>query len=172
MSAQYGFMTQRLHRARRTTAAGWPRSWPERIRGTANVLEAEYGGFCSSFAGGTAIPSGSREAGGKFRNPNVGLRPYACAGSACTTVDAVKTLREREKMSADGVREIVVPCNESIYHHCGWEYKPDTVITAQFSIQYAAAVTLLEGTPRSTSTRRKRSGTAGPGDGPQNPGPP
>lgn len=147
MSAQYGFMTQRLH-AGKANHSGWLAAFLARngFSGTANVLEAEYGGFCGSYAGADGDPKRITEGLGEiFETQNVGIRAYACAGSACTTIDAVKELMHREKIGANDVREIIVSCNESIYHHCGWEYKPDTLITAQFSIQYGAAVTLLEG---------------------------
>lgn len=147
MSAQYGFMAQRLH-AGKANHSGLLAAFLARngFTGTTNILEAEYGGLCRSYAGEECHLERVTEGLGEvFEVRNVGIRPYACAGSTCTTIDGVKAIMERDGITAGDVQEVVVACNESIFHHCGWEYKPDTIITAQFSIQYGAAVTLLEG---------------------------
>lgn len=146
MSAQYGFMTQRLH-AGKANHSGILAAFLAKngFSGTTNILEAEYGGFCGTYSGEPHPERITTGLGEIFETQNVGIRPYACAGSTCTTIDAVKAIMAGHGVCPDDVAEVVVSCNESIFHHCGWEYQPDTIITAQFSIQYGAAVTLLEG---------------------------
>lgn len=146
MSAQFGFMTQRLH-AGKADQSGVLAAFLARngFTGTTNILEAEYGGFCRTYADDWHLKKITEGLGEYFETLNVGLRPYACAGSVCTTVDAVKTLKEKYKIDPANVAQVVVTCNESIFLHCGFEYKPDTIISAQMNIPYGAAVTLLEG---------------------------
>jgi 2-methylcitrate dehydratase PrpD len=146
MSAQFGFMTQRLH-AGKADQSGILAAFLARngFTGTTNILEAEYGGFCRTYADHWSLENITAGLGSYFETLNVGLRPYACAGSVCTTVDAVKTLKEKHKIDPADVAQVVVTCNESIFLHCGFEYKPDTLIAAQMNIPYGAAVTLLEG---------------------------
>ena len=146
MSAQFGYMTQRLH-AGRANQSGITAVYLAKngFTGTANVLEADYGGFCRTFADEWRLESIAAQLGESFETLNVGLRPYACAGSVCTSVDAVKSIQEAHALDPSEITKVVITCNESIALHCGWEYTPDTVITAQMNIPYGVAVTLLEG---------------------------
>ena len=146
MSAQFGFMTQRLH-AGRANQSGISAVFLARngFTGTTNILEAEYGGFCRTYADQWNLERTIEGLGESFESVNVGLRPYACAGSVCTSVDAVKALKEEHQIDPFAIKEVVITCNESIALHCGWTYTPDTVITAQMNIPYGVAVMLIEG---------------------------
>lgn len=148
MSAQFDSMVHRLHAGKAAQAGLVSADLAARgFRGVTDVLEAPYGGLYGSLAGDGEVDASSATAGlgREWVTLDVALRPYACAGSATTSVDGVLDLQREHGFRADDVAEVAVRASEMIRSHCGFEYRPSELIGAQMSIPYGVAVALLDG---------------------------
>jgi 2-methylcitrate dehydratase PrpD len=72
-------------------------------------------------------------------------KPYACCAFLYPLVDAVRDLREREKLSVDRINEVVVLSHPSNVRR-GDRPRVSTGREAKFSIQFTTAIALIRGT--------------------------
>src|SRR5260370_42370155 len=95
--------------------------------GIENVLESDYGGFCTTFSRShdrfnlAELTSGL---GTRFETMQLSLKFYSCVSSNHTTLDAIRAIRARRPFSAEEVDHIVVHGSQVTVDHVGWKYRP------------------------------------------------
>lgn len=146
MASQYGAMAKRFHSGKASQngiiAAMCAR---EGLTGVRDVLEAPYGGFCSSYADKYDLNWATKGLGKEFEMRKNGFKRYSSLASSHTSVDALRAIREKHGIRGEDVESVLVRTTKMVYVHCGWPYEPKETITAQMNLPYTGAVTLLEG---------------------------
>lgn len=146
MAAQFGAMAKRFHSGKAAQngiiAALCAR---EGLTGVRDVIEAPYGGFCSTYGGTYDLGWATNDLGTDFEMLRNGFKRYSSLASSHTSVDAMRAIRERHGIEGDDVASVAIGTTNMVYVHCGWPYEPKETITAQMNLPYTAAVTLLEG---------------------------
>ena len=149
MAAQYGAMVKRMHAGRAAQSGLYGGLLAENgFTGITDVFESPYGGFCTTFSRSedrfnlAELTSGLGE---RFDTMDVYLKFYSCAGPIHTTLDAIRELRAERPFSADEVEQVIVHVSQIAKEHCGWEYRPQGVTSAQLNMSYCVATLLLEG---------------------------
>jgi len=147
MSAQYQAMAKRMNSGRSAQTGVYAGSLAQMgFTGITNVLEAEYGGFFSAFAGEVNLEDALEGLGSTFETMNVGFKCYSCCGSNHTSVDSILALkRKHPNITLDQIRSITVHSTTSTKLHVGWDYVPSGMTGAQMNLTYAVAVAFLEG---------------------------
>lgn len=147
MASQFGAMAKRFHSGK-AAANGILAALLARagLTGVRDVLEAPYGGFCSTYAGTYRLDLITGGLGADWEMRRNGFKKYSALASSHTSVDALRAIRSRHGIKAADVERVLIETTEVVRLHCGWPYRPAETITAQMNLPYTAAVTLLEGT--------------------------
>jgi 2-methylcitrate dehydratase PrpD len=117
----------------------------EGMTGPRQVLEAEWGGFFSTYARGIATPEATlKDLGKDFRIARSGMKPYACCRGLHATLDALfEVMRETGAKSTD-ITRMIVHGNEQ--NRVQFDRRQvANLLDAQFSFQYALAVGAVSG---------------------------
>ena len=109
------------------------------------VLEAEWGGFYSTYARGIATPDATLAGlGTEFRIARSGMKPHACCRGLHATLDALFDLMRETGADSTAVERMVVHGNEQ--NRVQFDRpKVGNLLDAQFSFQYALAVGAVSG---------------------------
>lgn len=149
MAAQYGAMVKRMHAGRASQSGLYGGLFAEQgFTGIVNVLESEYGGFCTTFSRSQdrfdleALTAGF---GTVWQTMGVALKFYSCVGSNHSTLDAVRAMQEERPFGEADVDRIVVHGSQVTMDHVGWKYEPQGLTSAQLNLPYCVATWLLEG---------------------------
>jgi 2-methylcitrate dehydratase PrpD len=149
MAAQYGAMVKRMHAGRSSQSGLYGALFAEGgFTGIENVLESEYGGFCTTFSRSTdrfdlaELTAGFGEV---WQTMGVALKFYACVGSNHTTLDAIRELQEKTAFGARDIERITVFGSQVTMDHVGWKYQPQGLTSAQLNLPFCVATWLLEG---------------------------
>ena len=144
MAAQYASMVKRMHPGRSAQAGVYGALLAARgFTGIEDILEAPYGGFCSTFIDKPNLSHLTQDLGERFETLNVGFKPYPCCGSNHTSIDALKKiLREHPDVRAENVAKIVIRTTQATKLHVGWPYEPKSMTTAQMNLLFCVAVLL------------------------------
>jgi aconitate decarboxylase len=144
MAAQYASMVKRMHPGRSAQAGVYGALLAARgFTGIEDILEAPYGGFCSTFIDKPNLSHLTQDLGERFETLNVGFKPYPCCGSNHTSIDALKKiLREHPDVRAENVAKIVIRTTRATRLHVGWPYEPKSMTTAQMNLLFCVAVLL------------------------------
>jgi aconitate decarboxylase len=144
MAAQHASMVKRMHPGRSAQAGVYGALLAAKgFTGIEDILEAPYGGFCSTFVDKPNLSCLTQELGERFETLNVGFKPYPCCGSNHTSIDALKKiLREHPEVTADKVERIRIRTTRATKLHVGWPYEPKTMTTAQMNLPFCVAVLL------------------------------
>lgn len=149
MAAQYGAMVKRMHAGRSSQSGLYGALLAESgFTGIVNVLESEYGGFCSTFSRSTDrfnLKELTAGFGETWQSMGVALKFYACVGSNHTTLDALRDMQGTRPFGADDVAKIVVSGSRVTMDHVGWKYAPQGLTSAQLNLPYCVATWLIEG---------------------------
>ena len=149
MAAQYGAMVKRMHAGRSSQSGLYGALFAEAgFTGILNVLESEYGGFCTTFSRSTdrfKLDELIADFGSVWQTMGVALKFYSCVGSNHTTLDAIRLMQQERKFGADDVDHIVVHGSQVTMDHVGWKYEPQGLTSAQLNLPYCVATYLLEG---------------------------
>lgn len=149
MAAQYGAMVKRMHAGRASQSGLYGALFAEQgFTGIVNVLESEYGGYCTTFSASQDKFDLSQLTAGfgmKWQTMGVALKFYSCVGSNHTTLDAIRSMQEQRPFGADDVRRIVVHGSQVTMDHVGWKYVPQGLTSAQLNLPYCVATWLLDG---------------------------
>jgi len=146
MAAQYGAMVKRLYAghaamvglmAARLAAGGFT--------GISDIFDVEFGGYPHAVSDRIDLAWLNKGLGSEFESRNIGLKFYPSVGASQTALDSIKTIMKRAPFKPDQVAKVIVTTSEYQKAHAGWPYVPSTVMAAQMSIQYGAAVMLLNG---------------------------
>jgi len=144
MAAQHSSMVKRMHPGRSAQAGVYGALLAVKgFTGIEDVLEAPYGGFCSTFIDKPNLSHLTDRLGDRFETLNVGFKPYPCCGSNHTSIDALKKiLREHPEVSAENVEKIRIRTTLATKLHVGWPYEPKSMTTAQMNLLFCVAVVL------------------------------
>lgn len=144
-SARKNSMTKRLHAGLAARAGVTGALLARRgFTGSAEVLEAEFGGFFSTLNGEHPPESLLDGLGQNWETAKVGFKAYASCASSHTTVDALDALMS-QGLTAENLDRLDLALSRKGALNVGWDYAPGTVVAAQMNAQYVAAVKLLEG---------------------------
>jgi aconitate decarboxylase len=144
MAAQHSSMVKRMHPGRSAQAGVYGALLAAKgFTGIEDVLEAPYGGFCSTFIDKPNLSHLTDRLGERFETLNVGFKPYPCCGSNHTSIDALKNiLREHPEVSPGNVEKIRIQTTRATKLHVGWPYEPKSMTTAQMNLLFCVAVLL------------------------------
>jgi 2-methylcitrate dehydratase PrpD len=149
MAAQFGAMVKRMHAGRSSQSGLYGALFAEGgFTGIVNVLESEYGGFCTTMSQSKdnfdlkELTSGL---GSRWEAMGVALKFYSCVGSNHTTLDAIRLMQEEKPFGAKDVKKIVVHGSKVTMEHVGWKYVPQGLTSAQLNLPYCVATLLLDG---------------------------
>jgi 2-methylcitrate dehydratase PrpD len=144
MAAQHASMVKRMHPGRSAQAGVYGALLAEKgFTGIEDVLEAPYGGFCSTFIDHPNLSHLTDRLGERFETLNVGFKPYPACGSNHTSIDALKKIiREHPEVNADNVEKLRVRTSRTTKLHVGWPYEPKSLTTAQMNLSFCVAVLL------------------------------
>ena len=144
MAAQHSSMVKRMHPGRSAQAGVYGALLAAKgFTGIEDVLEAPYGGFCSTFIDKPNMAHLTRALGEQFETLNVGCKPYPCCGSNHTSIDALKKiLRDHPEVSVATVNKIRIRTTRATKLHVGWAYEPKSMTTAQMNLPFCVAVLL------------------------------
>jgi 2-methylcitrate dehydratase PrpD len=149
MAAQYGAMVKRMHAGRSSQSGLYGALFAEAgFTGIVNVLESEYGGFCTTFSRSTDrfnLKELTAGFGDTWQTRGVALKFYACVGSNHTTLDALRDMKSERPYQAGDVQKIVVRGSQVTMDHVGWKYSPQGLTSAQLNLPYCVGTFLLEG---------------------------
>jgi 2-methylcitrate dehydratase PrpD len=148
MAAQYGAMVKRMHAGRASQSGLYGALFAESgFTGIVNVLESEYGGYCTTFSRSTDrfnLKELTAGFGDVWQTMGVALKFYACVGSNHTTLDALRDMRQERPYRAEDVQKIVVRGSRVTMDHVGWKYVPQGLTSAQLNLPYCVGTFLLE----------------------------
>ena len=148
MAAQFGAMVKRMHAGRSSQSGLYGALFADAgFTGIVNVLESEYGGFCSTFSRSTdrfKLDELTAGLGSTWQTMGVALKFYACVGTNHTTLDALRDMRRERPFKAGDVKKIVVHGSEVTASHVGWKYVPQGLTSAQLNMPYCVATWLIE----------------------------
>lgn len=149
MAAQYGAMVKRMHAGRSSQSGLYGALLAENgFTGILDVLEAPYGGFCTTFSRSQdrfKMDELSAGLGERFETMGIALKFYSCVGSNHTTLDAIRTIQKRHPFTIDELDKIVVHGSQVTVDHVGWPYRPEGLTSAQLNLPFCVATLLLEG---------------------------
>lgn len=145
MAAQYSAMVKRMHAGRAAQSGVYSALLAQKgFTGITNILEADYGGYCKTMADVCDMEKLTHELGKEFEITRVGFKAYSAGGSTHTAHEALKSIMEKNNLTADMIDKITIHSTTATYHHTSWEYIPEGVTAAQMNMQYVLAVTALE----------------------------
>ncbi|HEY3152951.1 MAG TPA: MmgE/PrpD family protein [Candidatus Binatia bacterium] len=144
MAAQHASMVKRMHPGRSAQAGVYGALLAARgFTGIEDVLEAPYGGFCSTFIDQPNMSHLTDRLGDRFETLNVGFKPYPCCGSNHTSIDALKKiLRDHPEVNSESVEKIRIRTTRATKLHVGWPYEPKSMTTAQMNLLFCVAILL------------------------------
>lgn len=149
MAAQYGAMVKRMHAGRAAQSGLYGALLAEAgFTGIANVLESEYGGFCTTFSRSHDrfdLQQLTAGLGDTWQTMGVALKFYACVGSNHTTLDALRAMQAERPFGPHDVAKVIVAGSQVTMDHVGWRYVPQGLTSAQLNLPYCVATFLLEG---------------------------
>ena len=146
MAAQEGAMVKRLHSGRAAQAGVLAAQLSAKnFTGIQNIVEADYGGFLSSFSGKNDFTRSTRNLYKEWECMNTGIKPYASVTSIHTALDCLKNIMEKNNISVKNIKNIKAKISHPTYVHCAWNYKNHNITSAQMNIYYGLALIALEG---------------------------
>src|SRR5258705_13150617 len=149
MAAQYGAMVKRMHAGRSSQSGLYGALLAEGgFTGIADVFESEYGGFCTTFSRSQdrfRLAELTAGFGSMWQTMGVALKVYSCVGSHHTTLDALREMRPERPFGRQAVGKKLLYASQVTVDHGRWEYRPESLASAQMNLPFCAATLLLEG---------------------------
>jgi len=149
MAAQFGAMVKRMHAGRSSQSGYYGALLAEGgFTGIVNVLESEYGGFCTTMSQSKDnfdLKELTAGLGSTWQAMGVALKFYACVGTNHTTLDALRDMRKERPFGPKDVKKILVRGSLVTVNHVGWKYVPQGLTSAQLNLPYCVATLLLDG---------------------------
>ncbi|HEY0247637.1 MAG TPA: MmgE/PrpD family protein [Gryllotalpicola sp.] len=148
MAAQFGAMAKRFHSGKAAmNGIIAALSAREGLTGIRDVLEAPYGGFCSTYAAEYDLDYAVKGLGQHWEILRNGFKQYSSLASSHTTVDALRAIMKNHGVTAEDVEHVHVETTEMVKVHCGWPYVYNgETIQAQMNMFFTGATTLIDGT--------------------------
>ncbi|MDA0662703.1 MAG: MmgE/PrpD family protein [Proteobacteria bacterium] len=146
MAAQEGAMVKRLHSGNAAQAGVRAVLLAQNgFTGISNLVEAEYGGFLSSFAGAVDMSRITEGLGTHWEADETGFKPYATVTSIHAALDSLAKIMRENGLAADDIAKIRVGTSKATYVHCAWPYEAQSVTAAQMNLYYGLAMIALDG---------------------------
>lgn len=146
MAAQEGAMVKRLHAGRAAQSGVYAAYLAQRgFTGIENILEADYGGFLSSYARTPRMARLTEGLGTQWEAGQVGFKMYPNVTSMHAALDAFDYLRSTHGLGPDDIERVEVGCGHMTYVHVAWPYRPASVTAAQMNLFYGLSVLALRG---------------------------
>ncbi len=146
MAAQYSSMVKRMHAGRAAQSGVYGALLARRgFTGITDILEADYGGFCTTYAEKPDFTALTAGLGETYETLHVGFKPYCCCGSNHTSLDAVQELLKRHALAKEQIEKIRIYTTQATKLHVGWPYRPESITTAQMNLYYCVAALLKDG---------------------------
>jgi len=149
MAAQFGAMVKRMHAGRSSQSGLYGALFADAgFTGIVNVLESEYGGFCTTMSQSKDqfdLKELTAGLGSTWQAMGVALKFYACVGTNHTTLDALRDMRKERPFGPKDVKKILVRGSLVTVNHVGWKYVPQGLTSAQLNMPYCVATWLLDG---------------------------
>ncbi len=149
MAAQFGAMVKRMHAGRSSQSGLYGALLAKAgFTGILDVLENQYGGFCTTFSQSKDhfdLKELTAGLGETWQTMGIALKFYACVGTNHTTLDALRDMWQERPFKADDVESIVVYGSQVTVSHVGWKYVPQGLTSAQLNLPYCVATWLIEG---------------------------
>ena len=146
MAAQEGAMVKRLHSGRAAEAGVRAADLAAKgFTGITNLVEADYGGFLSSFAGNRNVGRAIAGLGSIWETELTGFKPHATVTSIHSSLDALRIIMKVNDLTADDIASITAHISHPTYVHCAWPYEAQSVTAAQMNIYYGLAMIAFDG---------------------------
>jgi 2-methylcitrate dehydratase PrpD len=149
MAAQYGSMVKRMHAGRSSQSGLYGALLAQHgFTGIIDVLEAPYGGFCTTFSRSTDLfdlAELSAGLGERFETMRIALKFYSCVASNHTSLDAIRAIQARRPFGLEELEKIVIRGSQVTVDHVGWPYRPEGLTSAQLNLPFCVATLLIEG---------------------------
>ena len=144
-----GTWTKRLHPGWVSNAGIWAALLAQAgFLGPSTVIEGRYG-FLHGYSGDPDPDLVLKDLGDRFLIADTGIKPHACCRYSQGPVDCLIDVRERQGVKAEDVEKVTIGVLSAGFNTIAApeEHKrnPNSVVDMQFSMPYAAAVTLLYG---------------------------
>lgn len=115
------------------------------MTGPRRVLEAEWGGFFSTYSPGFATPDATlADLGKEFRITRSGMKPYSCCRGLHACLDALFAIMREAGVKSSAITGMVVHGNAQVRRQFD-RLDIGNLLDAQFSMQYALAVGAAHG---------------------------
>jgi aconitate decarboxylase len=146
MASQFSSMVKRFHAGRAAQSGLYAACLAaDGYTGITNLLESEYGGYLGTFSPTHQLDGIAEGLGSRWEMLRVGFKPYSTNGSCHPTIDLLKNLLATEDFDVGDVDTVRIWASSATVAHVGWEYRPDSVTTAQMNLPYICAVVLSDG---------------------------
>lgn len=143
-----GAMSKRFHAGRAAQSGVIAAELAARgFSGPTRLYEAPDGSFLGAFSTDSSMEVLTHNLGNEFHLVTIGNKPYPSCASTHAYIDAALQLRERLGDRVRLINGIRIGCTKVVDIQCGFQYFPDTSVTAQMSAKYCVALTLLHGIP-------------------------
>ncbi len=120
------------------------------ITGARKIIQGTFGLYNVYQRGEFNLKPLTDEMGKVFEVENLSFKPYPCCRFVHSTIDAATELFQRSSPLPKDISEINISVNQQAFnatcHPLAVKSEPRTIVDAQFSIPYAVAVTLTNGT--------------------------
>jgi 2-methylcitrate dehydratase PrpD len=141
-----GAMTKRLHAGKAAeTGVAAALLASAGMSGPRHILEAEWGGFFSTYVPGRADRARvTQDLGSQFKILESGMKPYACCRGVHGSIDGLQQIMAEASIASRDVARIVVHGSEQTRRQFN-RHSVQNLVDAQFSIPYCLAVTAESG---------------------------
>lgn len=146
MAAQEGAMVKRFHSGRAAQSGVYSAELASRdFTGIADVLEAYYGGYLSSYSDKPDMTRLTDGLGKDWETAKVGYKPHASVTSIHAALDALNHIMHAHHLKAADIASIKAGVSHMTYVHCAWQYNAQSVTAAQMNLSYGLAVIAHDG---------------------------
>ena len=112
------------------------------FQGPRYILEAADGSFLFTMSDSPRPGMITEGLGRRWHSDETCFKPHACCGSNHACVDAAIELAGLEGVDVAGIARIVAGIADVVRTQTGFDYRADSVLNAQMSLQYNVAVAL------------------------------
>jgi 2-methylcitrate dehydratase PrpD len=140
MAAQEGAMVKRLHAGRAAQSGVYAAELAARgFTGIADIVEAGYGGFLSSYARTPDVSRITAGLGTAWETLRIGFKLYPNVTSIHSALDALRHIMSTHALHSDDIRSVDVGCGHMTFVHTAWTYRDAGVTAAQMNMFYGLA---------------------------------
>ncbi len=141
-----GGMSKRMHPGRSAQAGVMAALLAQRgFVGPRYILEAEDGGLLFGMSDTPRPELLTLDLGRRWHTDETCFKPHAACGSNHACIDAAIELMREHKLAVSDISRIVAGVASVVETQTGFQYRADSVLNAQMSLQYNIAVAVCDG---------------------------